>query len=157
MPLDGGRSPRVEVAGWEKAWKVARPLMETHSAEFAIPDLVNYIGPFGPILEAEAKGEIIVLLAWAGPWPVGYMAWMIGEHQGLQGKVARLGPWYIAPAWRGRARLARLMLEAAKGEARLRGAAWLLVTLPAKKKRHGLFGTLFENVWLTSLETVDAH
>lgn len=131
----------IRTVPWRLLWLEARGLMEAHAKEFAIPDLEAYIGSQQEILDAEARGLFdSTLMMDSSRTSVGYLCWLIGPHNGLPGaRVARMGPWYVAPSARSRGSLR--MFQHSLDSLRRRGATHALPTLPLKERQKETLGS----------------
>lgn len=137
---------RVSTVPWQICCLLARGLMEAHCREFNIRDLDEYIGPHQPILDAERDGNVDFTLAECGETAVGYLYWAIGPHPSLYGqRVARMGPWHIAPQARGGS-LALRMFRHSLDSLRRKKADCALATMPLRRP-----DTLRESGWLRKL------
>ena len=140
---------------FEELWLSARPLMEIHALQFAIPNLESYLGPWGPIKEAQERGELVLAEAVVGNSCVGYIAWMIGLHASLGRGVARMGPWFVDSEYRGSSVALRLF-KFSLTLLRAAGARYALPTLPLRRSvprdwLHRLGARPFEITWLLEL------
>ncbi len=130
-------------------WLRCRALGEAHAAAFGV-DLEVYLGRQQDLLDFEAKGKLVCCEADADGRPVGYIMWLLSVHPGVDGPVAKMGPWYVEPKWRGNA--SRQLYKFSLGVLRSRKVSWAMTTLPARKRRHWpIFGHLHEMTYLRDL------
>lgn len=148
---------QIETISFARLQQDARDLMEKHAKLFAISDLDAYMGDPAELEEFEQEGRLDITLASQDMDHVGYLAWMIGEHQGLPGKsVARMGPWYVEPSARN-CRLALPMFRHSLESLRERQVDIALPTFPLRRTSpSGWLARLgarpFEMTWFLPLQ-----
>ncbi len=149
---------QIETICFSRLQQDARVLMEEHSKLFAIPDLDAYVGDPAELEEFEREGRLDITLASQEEGAVAYLAWMLGEHQGLPGKsVARMGPWYVRPTARSTG-LALPMFKHALKSLREKKVDIALPTFPLRRMPpSGWLSRLgarpFEMTWFLPLQT----